>query len=93
MITDLFFFIISGLIGAISLLLSVLNYVVPTGIQNAIAYAFGTLSYVSAFFPVDTLMQALIAYLGFIELYFVYRLIMFVYTHLPMIGRGSGTHH
>lgn len=90
MITDIFLFVIGGIIYALSSILGAITWTIPSQIADAISWAFSQLHYLDIFFPVDTLMQAIGFYITFLALYYGIKITMWTY-HLIRHGGSAGS--
>ena len=92
MITDvilLFFGLIFAMLGS---LLSLISYTLPSQITTAITYFLAYFSYLQGFFPVSDFFIAIGFLISFWTLWYGYKVILFGYAMLPMIGKGRQSH-
>jgi hypothetical protein len=87
MIIDLLFFLLGAILNGIAALFSLLTFVIPQDALAAIANAFSYLAYLQAFFPIDTFLTVASSFFGFLLVWYSWRLIMFVYSLVPGIGK------
>jgi len=87
MIIDILFLVAGAFVTSIAFLFSALNFVFPPEAIAALTWAVSQLAYLQALFPVDTLLDVSFAYLAFLLLFYTFRIILFAFALLPVIGR------
>jgi len=88
MITDVILLLIGGIIYLISGFFAAISWAIPTQVIDAIEFFFAQINDVNIFLPLDTVMQALGAYLTFITFWYSVKIIIWTY-HLIRHGKET----
>lgn len=84
MLVDILLLVAGFVLNFISFLFGLITFVIPVEALASISQAFSYIAYVQAFFPIDTLVTVLTSYLSFLLLWYGWKLIMWVYSILPI---------
>lgn len=83
MITS-FLLLIGGIfLNLVAFLFSIIDWTIPSEVSDMLAYFTQNLGYANAFFPINTLLQALTVYLTFLLAWYSIKLIQWVLNHIP----------
>lgn len=87
MIVDIFLYLLAFFLGLLSSLLSSISFVLPVQFSNAIGYFLSYFGYLRGWLDIDILFQAIGIYLIFLGSYYLVRILLWVYSHIPFIGK------
>lgn len=87
MITDIFIYIIGSFVALVANAFVSIGTIFPTQILNAISSLFQYVNYLNGILPMDTIMLALSIYIKVAIFYYAVKLILFVFSLIPIIGK------
>lgn len=86
MLIDLLFVIVGFILSIVIGIFSVIAFAIPGQIETAISYFANHLLYLKGIFPINTLLQCLVALYGFYVIYYGLKIALFFFAHLPFFG-------
>lgn len=87
MIIDLIVIVITLFLSIIHGLLSLLNFVIPNQIAEAIEVSIGYTAYLTGILPVQEIMTAMLSFLSFLIVWYGAKLVMKIFHMLPWVGK------
>lgn len=87
MILDALILVVSAILFVLVQIFSLVSFVIPDNVQNAITYFLGHFAYLKGVFPIDTLFTALGVYATFTTLMYIFKVVHWAYGHIPWVGK------
>lgn len=87
MILDSLILLGTGFLWAILQVFLLITFAIPTQINTSIEYILSLFGHLKGVFPVDVAFQAFVVYLNFILLLYSWKIVKWVYAHLPWFGK------
>lgn len=93
MIIDFLLLTANAVVFVLYQVFKLLSFVLPYQIKDMITYWVSYLGYVKGFFDVNTFLLVLGIYINFLILLYTFKVVKWVYAHLPWIGRHKELPH
>lgn len=89
MILDVFVILLSSILFVLLQIFELITLSIPENISGSINYFLGYFGFLKGIFPVDTAFSVVIIYINFVLLLYSFKIVMWVYAHVPFIGRSK----
>lgn len=86
-------YVASALLFVLYQVLSIVTFAIPIQISQTIAYLASYLGYVKGFIDITTLFIVVGIYVNFLIAFYTWKIIKWVYAHLPFIGKHEKMPH
>lgn len=87
MLVDIVLYLASIILFGFGLVLQTIGFVIPDGIEDALAYFFSSFNIYQGVFPVSTLMSAVGIYFSFLVALYSVKIALFLFGMTPWFGK------
>lgn len=85
MIIAVALYFVSIILLVIASVFGLLEFTIPNEIIESVDYIFGYIRYADSLIPVNTLLQALGAYIAFLASWYTIKLTLWLFSHIPFV--------